>query len=138
MITLLYRQLQLHCMWMSRHLWVSACVVRHDYVYVSSFTCMSIWMWTCVHVHMNSRSRRYQVLYTEYTVPAVYLYTHTLVVDPLPQRIFELFGQQNPKLDFQNSRLYLGRTLTLCFVKIKILPKQWLIVQCMYAMYTSC
>ena len=59
-------------------------------------------------------------------------------IDPLPQRIFELFGQQNPKLDFQNSRLYLGRTLTLCFVKIKILPKQWLIVQCMYAMYTSC
>ena len=64
--------------------------------------------------------------------------TSETLIDPLPQRIFELFGQQNPKLDFQNSRLYLGRTLTLCFVKIKILPKQWLIVQCMYAMYTSC
>ena len=64
-------------------------------------------------------------------IPLTCFPNHTFIVyriDPLPQRIFELFGQ---KLDFQNSRLYLGRTLTLCFVKIKILPKQWLIVQCM-------
>ena len=40
--------------------------------------------------------------------------------------------------NFQNSKTYLGRTMTLCLVKIKILPNQWLIVQCMYAMYTSC
>ena len=69
--------------------------------------------------------------------PTYFKYQEPLI-DPLPQRIFELSGQQNPKLDFQNSRLYLGRTLTLCLVKIKILPKQWLIDQCMYAMYTSC